>query len=283
MAEKTGVFVSHHHSPEEDAFTARLVVELEAAGADVWVDTGGITSGSLVAKISTGLAQMQWLVLVMTPASLASEWIRLEVDTAIAEHRAGRMLGIIPLVMLPCKEADIPLLWRTFLHYDATKGYEAGGDGLMRAMGLTLPSTKVDAPAIRAEVNQNFQRLDIARLKTLDGLRSLTAWEFHDAVAWMLAAHGYKSVKSWGLGSGGFTTLSRPADLTCESLDGQLTDVWCITNPVASRIFRQELVAAILHKKVSPMHQAMFVTMSSFTVDAYDWANDYGVRVIDGG
>jgi hypothetical protein len=33
MADQVRVFVSHHHSPEEDAFTARLVAGLEAAWA----------------------------------------------------------------------------------------------------------------------------------------------------------------------------------------------------------------------------------------------------------
>jgi hypothetical protein len=33
MADQVRVFVSHHHSPEEDAFTARLAPDLEAAGA----------------------------------------------------------------------------------------------------------------------------------------------------------------------------------------------------------------------------------------------------------
>jgi hypothetical protein len=38
MPEGAGVFISHHHSPEEDAFTARLKADLRAAGADVWVE-----------------------------------------------------------------------------------------------------------------------------------------------------------------------------------------------------------------------------------------------------
>jgi hypothetical protein len=34
VAEPVRVFVSHHHSSEEDTFTARLVADLEAARAD---------------------------------------------------------------------------------------------------------------------------------------------------------------------------------------------------------------------------------------------------------
>jgi hypothetical protein len=72
MAEQVRVFVSHHHSPDEDRSTAQLMRDLQAAGADVWVDDKGITSDDFVQKISEGLAGRQWLVLVMTPAALAS-------------------------------------------------------------------------------------------------------------------------------------------------------------------------------------------------------------------
>lgn len=123
MAYQVRVFVSHHHSPEEDAFTARLVADLEAAGANVWVDTGGITSDDFVKKISEGLAGRQWLVLVMTPAALSSPWVQREVNVALNEQTAGRMLGVLPVVMQPCREEDIPMLWRTLHRYEATHDY----------------------------------------------------------------------------------------------------------------------------------------------------------------
>jgi hypothetical protein len=102
MADPVRVFVSHHHSPTEDAFTARLVADLKAAGADVWVDDEGITSDDFVRKISEGLEGRQWLILVMTPASVASHWVQREVNTALNEHTAGRMLGVLPFVMTRC-------------------------------------------------------------------------------------------------------------------------------------------------------------------------------------
>jgi hypothetical protein len=37
MPDQVRVFVSHHHSPEEDVFTDRLVSDLEAAGAGLHV------------------------------------------------------------------------------------------------------------------------------------------------------------------------------------------------------------------------------------------------------
>ena len=136
MAGAVRVFVSHHHSPDEDRFTTRLVTDLETAGADVWVDYRGITSESFVKKISEGMKGRQWLVLVMTPDSVTSPWVQREVDTALNEVTAKRMLGVIPIVMTPAHEEDIPLLWRPLLRYDATRAYEPARDGLLRALGL---------------------------------------------------------------------------------------------------------------------------------------------------
>jgi hypothetical protein len=132
--------VSHHHSPEEDAFTARLVTDLEAAGADVWVDTSGITSDDFIKRINEGMEGRHWLVLVMTPTALASPWVQREVNVALNEVTAQRMRGVLPLVTLPCRERDIPLLWRTLHRYDATRDYASALRRVVEELGLGTPA-----------------------------------------------------------------------------------------------------------------------------------------------
>jgi hypothetical protein len=144
------VFVSHHHSPDEDRITMRLVADLDAAGADVWVDVQGATSNSFVQKSSEGLEGRDWLVLVMTPESVASERVREEVNTAINEVKARRMLGVIPIVMAPTPDEAMPALWRHWTRYDATEDYEAARDKLLHALDLTLPVPAQPAPNITA-------------------------------------------------------------------------------------------------------------------------------------
>lgn len=134
--ESVRVFVSHHHSREEDRFTARLVADLAAAGADVWVDDDNVIANDFVQKISEGLDGRQWLVLVMTPQSVASRWVQKEVNTALNEHTAGRMLGVIPIIMTTTRDEEIPMLWRPLHRYDATQSYESARDKLLRALGL---------------------------------------------------------------------------------------------------------------------------------------------------
>lgn len=150
MSMQVRVFVSHHHSPKEDAFTARLVTDLQAAGADVWVDNERIPSGDLVRRINEGLAGRQWLVLVMTPESLKSPWVQAEVDAALHQYRAGRMLGVIPFVAQACDEREIPPLWAPLYRYDATREYQNALAGLLCALGLTASAAPAPAPVQRS-------------------------------------------------------------------------------------------------------------------------------------
>ncbi len=140
MPQQVRVFVSHHHSPTEDTFTGLLVRDLERAQADVWVDKNEIQPGEdFQSRINSGLLGRQYLVLVMTPAALASKWVRQEVAAANALCNNGQMRGIIPVIAEPCSENDIPPLWGTYLRLDATKDYTAARDTLLRTLGLQLP------------------------------------------------------------------------------------------------------------------------------------------------
>jgi hypothetical protein len=134
MPEQVRVFISHHHSFEEDAFTRQLVHDLETAGIDVWVDEKGVTSGSFVKKISEGLKDRQWLLFIMTPAALVSPWVQSAVDAGLQEVHAGRMRGVIPVMAQPCDEHDVPILWRSLYYYDATEQYEAARDRLISTL-----------------------------------------------------------------------------------------------------------------------------------------------------
>jgi hypothetical protein len=305
IAENIGVFVSHHHSPEEDAFTARLVADLEAAGADVWVDYQGIASGSFVQKINEGLSGRQWLVLVMTPASLGSRWVQDEVNAALHQVNGGRMRGVIPLVMTPCDEALIPPLWAQLHRYDATKDYEVARDGLLRAIGLSLPSAKdvsqsprqeamneqggADATVTQAGVSQKDQHLDIARikteldlarLKTLDGLLSLTSLQFEDAVALILADLGYHNL--------GRPTIRSPSpfpgghDLHGTAPDGRFTYVWCMAYKPDHPVDIWDV--SVTNVAVKWQFLTMIVTTSRFTSAALDFAKSRSdqITLVDG-
>lgn len=150
------IFVSH--SRKDNAFTTRLVDDLRTAGADVWVDMTEITSNDFVRRINEGLADRDWLVLVLSPDALRSDWVRSEVNAALTLVHQKRLRGIIPIVVRPVREKDIPPLWNAQHMYDATKNYAAALAGLLNAMQLAASGSNVGgAPQPPVEPTQRTQ------------------------------------------------------------------------------------------------------------------------------
>lgn len=173
MPETVRIFISHHHSPQEDAFTARLKADLRAAGADVWVDDDNVTSDNFVMRINEGLAGRQWLVLVMTPAAVGSVWVQEEVNAALNQVRKGRMRGVIPIVAQQCDDKDIPILWDALHRYDATQDYDKALEGMFRALGLPpkaqVSGEKPDQRLMISLADQQSRRLPVYVLVDTSG------------------------------------------------------------------------------------------------------------------
>ncbi len=140
------VFVSHSH--KDDALTTRLVADLRAAGVVVWVDVADMQHGDFMQRINEALTQCEWLVLVQTPNSLASPAVRTEVGAALNLVWQQRMRDVIPFIAAPCDPRDVPPMWSTLHHYDATiDGYEAAVAKLARALGIASPGIVTSPPA----------------------------------------------------------------------------------------------------------------------------------------
>lgn len=130
------IFVSHSHI--DNGMTVRLVDDLRAAGATVWVDVADLEHGDFVERINQALVDCDWFVLVQSPHSLSSKPVRQEVNAALRLMWHSRIKDVIPFVVAPCDEDEIPAIWGTLHHYDATSNYEAALAGLLRAVGLQM-------------------------------------------------------------------------------------------------------------------------------------------------
>lgn len=131
------VFVSHSH--QDAVFTKRLVADLAAGGADVWVDVDEIEHGDFQEHINQALVGCQWYVLVLSPEAIHSNWVRMETNAAIQRKMAGQLKEILPVVARPIDPATIPPTWDTFQRFDATRDYQSALQGVVRALGLRMP------------------------------------------------------------------------------------------------------------------------------------------------
>ena len=110
-ASELKVFVSHSNADNE--FTRRLVDDLRNRGATVWVDFDDIDTGDFAATINQGMDNCDWMVVVLTPASLKSKWVVMEVNAAMNMKADGYLKGVVPIVAAPFQPVDLPPIWRT--------------------------------------------------------------------------------------------------------------------------------------------------------------------------
>lgn len=74
------VFVSHSHS---DRWIARQIARcLEEVGVDAWLDEKSVDAGRVSAKIKDGIRESQELCVLVSSASLQSDWVKHEVGAA---------------------------------------------------------------------------------------------------------------------------------------------------------------------------------------------------------
>jgi uracil-DNA glycosylase len=102
-------FISH--CMQDADFAQRIAAGLRAQGIDVWIAPDSIRPGEeFVDAIQRGLSGTTHFVLVMSPEAFESQWVKLEINTAIRLERDGH-LAISPVLYRDCKP---PLLLGNF-------------------------------------------------------------------------------------------------------------------------------------------------------------------------
>jgi len=121
-----GVFLSH--SSADKALVARLASDLVARGIPVWFDSWTLETGdSLYSRIFDGIDQSTFLLIALSPSSVASKWVNRELAAALAlEDRLGRKV-ILPIKIGDC---EVPLSIADRLYADVSRGYLQAVDKL---------------------------------------------------------------------------------------------------------------------------------------------------------
>ena len=106
MRDPVRVFVSHYPSSEEDQFTARLIDDLRAAGADVWVDAMSISADEFIHEVGTrqsyGDSRVgDGLILVTSVEAATTSWGERMKQVLAQLRESGRTLTVIAVVTTP--------------------------------------------------------------------------------------------------------------------------------------------------------------------------------------
>ncbi len=83
------LFVSYSH--KDRAFVDALAQALERLGLSVWYDRGLTTGDQFLHQINARLAAARRVLVVWSPAALASEWVLNEAEVA---RRSGKLIAV---------------------------------------------------------------------------------------------------------------------------------------------------------------------------------------------
>lgn len=149
-----GIFLCH--SSRDKSFARRLADDLRAAGVTVWVDEAEIRVGdSLVERIQSGIAAMEYLAVVLTPDAVDSGWVEREVATALTEEIEKRRVKVLPLLYKTCA---IPTLLRDkkFADFRKPQKYQSSLRELLKRLGGDEPRGPRHPPPKRSWPDDPF-------------------------------------------------------------------------------------------------------------------------------
>jgi hypothetical protein len=131
----TRLFLSH--TSADKPFVEKLAVDLRKLGVDVWYDNWEIKVGdSIVEKINAALAANDYLVIILSPRAVQSDWVRRELNSSLMRSLSDRSIKVLPVLYEKCA---IPPLIADLKYADFTLDYAKGLAALAAALELIDP------------------------------------------------------------------------------------------------------------------------------------------------
>ena len=126
---KRKIFISYNR--EDRSFVDRLANDLKARELPVWWDQWEIKVGdSIIQKVSDGIASSSYLIPVLSPHSVKSEWVQREIGSVLMKQlQVDKNITILPLLLADC---EVPVLLREIKWADFRAEYEEGLQSLLQ-------------------------------------------------------------------------------------------------------------------------------------------------------
>jgi len=127
---KRKIFISYASS--DRAFAKSLAIDLKEVGLNPWLDEWEILVGdSIVQKVSSGLENTRFLVLVLSKHSIQSKWVENEWQAKYWDEIKEKKVFILPVLLEDC---ETPTLLKQKKYADFTENYNEGLDSLIFAI-----------------------------------------------------------------------------------------------------------------------------------------------------
>jgi hypothetical protein len=124
------IFISYSHADE--AFARELATRLVENNAHVWIDSWELNVGdSLIDRIQSAIQDASALLVILSKASVESEWCKRELNTALVRELEEKKVIVLPVLKEDC---SIPPFLREKKYADFRREFDAGFDDLLSAV-----------------------------------------------------------------------------------------------------------------------------------------------------
>jgi TIR domain len=121
--ERFEIFISH--SSRNAAFAERLVAMLNAHGLRTFLSRRNIKGAQQWHdEIGAALARCSWFIVVLTPQSVASEWVKREFVYAMQDRRYGG--HIVPAIYKTCDFQNLSWTLSSLEYIDFRRDFDQG-------------------------------------------------------------------------------------------------------------------------------------------------------------
>lgn len=126
------IFISHANA--DKAVAREIATALRKSGVDVWFDEHELLVGdSLANVIADAISSSDYMLVLLSPQSVASKWVQHELNAAYARDLDRRDITIIPVLIADCK---IPPLLATKQILDLRHDIQRGVSLLVSQLGI---------------------------------------------------------------------------------------------------------------------------------------------------
>jgi len=114
IAHDSAIFISY--SQRDSTFADRLHDRLKSSGVRPWIDRLELRAGdSILSKLSSAVTQSQFMLVILSPHSVNSKWVKTELEIAMSVEVAQNRRFVIPLLY---KDCQLPAFLKPKLYVD---------------------------------------------------------------------------------------------------------------------------------------------------------------------
>lgn len=163
-----GVFISYSRKDRE--FASKLAMDLKSRGINVWFDQWELKVGdSLIGKIGAAIRYQDYLIVVLSEASVKSVWVMKELSTGLIKELEERRVVVLPVVIEDC---DIPTFLSDKVYADFRRDYSSGLNTLLNAFpGRLFPSGI--SMHDRKELSTNVSTASVVNTNVIDTIAKM--------------------------------------------------------------------------------------------------------------